>query len=147
MDLDSRINDECFPRHSRFQIHRCIKTLSEILMMKRLMFRIQLCCLTLIFLPCLVWATKFNSEEDWSNVNDNISIPSNQMERKLQALCDDGSKPVVHYFEVIVRIQPDATVTGICTLADQMKLGSDINKILLSHVSLIWMISSFDSSD
>jgi hypothetical protein len=59
------------------------------------------------------------------------------MESKLALTCEDGSTPMFHYFEVIVRIHPDANVTGVCTLADQMKLGSDINKILSSHVSSI----------
>jgi hypothetical protein len=58
------------------------------------------------------------------------------IDRKLFGVCEDGSEPVVHYFEVIVRIQPDISVTGICTLADQIKLGSDINSILSSHVSM-----------
>jgi hypothetical protein len=72
-------------------------------------------------------------------------ISSSRMSRKLQALCDDGTKPAIHYFEVVIRIQPDTLVTGICTLADQMKLGSDINKILSSHVSyhFIWNVGTF----
>jgi hypothetical protein len=94
----------------------------------------------LILLPCCIWASSGNNDtiyddEDWSIVNENIALSSKQMQRKLLERCEDGSTPVIHYFEVIVRIQPDATVTGICTLADQMKLGSDINKILSSHVS------------
>jgi hypothetical protein len=63
---------------------------------------------------------------------DDVSSPN----RKLFGLCEDGSQPVVHYFEVIVRIQPDISTTDVCTLADQIKLGSDINSILSSHVSI-----------
>jgi hypothetical protein len=106
----------------------------------RLPFRVCLWSLILILLPCCIWASRGNNDtiyddEDWSIVNENIALSSKQMQRKLLALCEDGSTPVIHYFEVIVRIRPNATVTGICTLADQMKLGSDINKILSSHVS------------
>lgn len=97
-----------------------------------------------MFLPHIVGATSSSAnsstwndkeDEDWSLVKDIDRLSSSRMSRKLQALCDDGSRPVIHYFEVLVRIQPDSSVTGICTLADQMKLGSDINKILSSHVS------------
>ena len=65
---------------------------------------------------------------------DNHDFSSN---RKLWGICEDGSQPIIHYFEVDVQIQPSTDVTGICTLADQMKLGSDINAILSSYVSSI----------
>jgi hypothetical protein len=67
----------------------------------------------------------------------------NLANRKLWGVCEDGSQPIVHYFEVDVQIQPSDDVTGICTLADQMKLGSDINAILSSYVSykFLWIFS------
>jgi hypothetical protein len=55
--------------------------------------------------------------------------------RKLWGVCADGSQPVIHYFEVLVRIQPSADITGACNLADEIKLGFDINNILSTHVS------------
>ena len=64
-----------------------------------------------------------------------LDDPSFSSDRKLWGVCEDGSQPIIHYFEVDVQIQPSADVTGICTLADQMKLGSDINAILSSYVS------------
>jgi hypothetical protein len=105
----------------------------------------------LLLPPYRTWATsmishensiKISEKEERSLVNPKDDTTTHQrilsqgIERKLLALCDDGSRPVVHYFEVVVRIQPDSTVTGICTLADKMKLGSDINKILSSHVRM-----------
>ena len=62
-------------------------------------------------LPCFGWAT--------TNTFNNVEISTDGIGRQLLTFCEDGSKAVVHYFEVIVQIQPDAAVTGICTLADQ----------------------------
>jgi hypothetical protein len=50
-------------------------------------------------------------------------------------VCPANETLIEHYFEVIISIHPDATITAICTLGDQMKMGHDINSILSSHVS------------
>jgi hypothetical protein len=64
------------------------------------------------------------------------SASSSIVNRNLMDTCKDGSQPILHYFEVILTIQPDINVfTDTCTLADKMKMGSDINAILSSHVS------------
>jgi hypothetical protein len=63
---------------------------------------------------------------------DRVAETSN---RKLWGLCEDGSQPIIHYFEVLIRIQPSSDASGSCSLADQMKLGSDINSILTTYVS------------
>jgi hypothetical protein len=56
-------------------------------------------------------------------------------DRKLWGVCEDGQQAVIHYFEVVVQIQLALNVSNHCTLADQMKMGFDINSLLSSHVS------------
>jgi hypothetical protein len=73
---------------------------------------------------------------------------SSNWDRKLTSICEDGNRPMVHYFEVHLTIQPNvnnslssrgttttSSSSSSCTLADQMKMGSDINSLLSSHVS------------
>jgi hypothetical protein len=112
-----------------------------------------------MFLPHFMRADTFNTD-DFFNVDQEFvlnlpgfqgngistiheqdnGIPTVSDQGNRSKFCENGHKPVVHYFEVIVRIQPNATVTGICTIAEQMKLGSDINNVLSSHVSYtIWI--------
>jgi hypothetical protein len=80
-----------------------------------------------------------------SNMNHELLwFSSSSMDRNLNSVCDDGNQPMVHYFEVYLTIQPDLNnisssnnnKSPICTLADQLKMGSDINALLSSHVSM-----------
>jgi hypothetical protein len=50
----------------------------------------------------------------------------------LISVCGDGKKPFMHYFEVNVFIQPDTF--QICPIADQIKLGLDIDFVLATAV-------------
>jgi hypothetical protein len=120
------------------------------MMMTGRIFDVRLISLMIIaLLPCFGWAASsriaLRNKEVWSTLNDNdmYEISSDGMERKLAVACENGAKPKFHYFEVIVNIHPDANVTGVCTLADQIKLGTDINKILSSHVSSIFDVKTF----
>ena len=116
-------------------------------MMRGRLFWVRFISLIIVaFLPCFAWARqnsalKLSNDDDanigWVIVDDDFvyEISTISLGNTIPEFCEDGSEAMFHYFEVIVRIQPDANVTGKCTLADQMKLGSDINKILSSHVS------------
>jgi hypothetical protein len=76
-----------------------------------------------------------------NNVGENLQvvddgIPHHQHGRNLFGeICPANETLVEHYFEVIISIQPDSSITAICTLGDQMKMGYDINSLLSSHVS------------
>jgi hypothetical protein len=61
-------------------------------------------------------------------------LPPRQGRQLFGEICPANETLIEHYFEVIISIQPDPSVTAICTLGDQMKMGYDINSILSSHV-------------
>jgi hypothetical protein len=50
--------------------------------------------------------------------------------------CEDGSEPFVHYFEIEIEIEIEIEedTEDKCSLADQIKLGLDINVALSSQV-------------
>jgi hypothetical protein len=88
--------------------------------------------LPLFFIACIPSLIAYESSMKGTAI---ISDDNSSRSLISTAGCGDGETSFIHYFEVGIYIQPDTFQT--CPIADQIKLGLDIDFILGSMVCQI----------
>ena len=86
----------------------------------------------LLFFLFAAWIPSILAIESKTKNTDLVSNDSMFRNLISTGVCGDGKKPFMHYFEVNVYIEP--ATFQICPIADQIRLGLDIDFILATAV-------------